>query len=161
MPPAAPGEEGEVPPTATERLLGYHPETGEPVTVRLGPYGLYVQQGEVDEQAVAAAAAAKKAAKKKAAAAAKKAKSKSAKGKKGKGASESEEEGLAVVEDAEVREVEAALEEQEVEVKKPRRASIPKAKVSGGHNPQRVPYGTYACVQVRTRACVLASLLAS
>ena len=28
------------------RELGHHPETGEPVTVRRGPYGLYVQQGE-------------------------------------------------------------------------------------------------------------------
>lgn len=133
---AAPGEdggEGSVPPNATERLLGYHPETGEPVTVRLGPYGLYVQQGEVDEQAVAAAAAAKKAAKKKAAAAAKKAKKSSAKGKKGTGANGSEEEeGRALVEGAGVGEVEAALEEQEVEVKKPKRASIPKAKVRRG-----------------------------
>ena len=29
-----------------ERLLGHHPETGEPVTLRQGPYGLYVQLGE-------------------------------------------------------------------------------------------------------------------
>jgi DNA topoisomerase-1 len=28
------------------RLLGQHPETGEDVSVRRGPYGLYVQQGE-------------------------------------------------------------------------------------------------------------------
>ncbi len=28
------------------RELGHHPETGEGVTVRRGPYGLYVQQGE-------------------------------------------------------------------------------------------------------------------
>jgi DNA topoisomerase-1 len=28
------------------RELGAHPETGEPITVRRGPYGLYVQQGE-------------------------------------------------------------------------------------------------------------------
>ena len=28
------------------RELGKHPETGEPVTVRRGPYGIYVQQGE-------------------------------------------------------------------------------------------------------------------
>jgi DNA topoisomerase-1 len=28
------------------RVLGHHPETGEEVTVRRGPYGLYVQQGE-------------------------------------------------------------------------------------------------------------------
>ncbi len=30
------------------RELGNHPETGEPVRVRRGPYGLYVQQGEPD-----------------------------------------------------------------------------------------------------------------
>lgn len=30
------------------RLLGQHPETGEDITVRRGPYGLYVQQGEPD-----------------------------------------------------------------------------------------------------------------
>ena len=28
------------------RVLGTHPETGEEITVRRGPYGLYVQQGE-------------------------------------------------------------------------------------------------------------------
>ncbi len=28
------------------RALGHHPETGEDITVRRGPYGLYVQQGE-------------------------------------------------------------------------------------------------------------------
>ncbi len=31
------------------RVLGHHPETGEEVTVRRGPYGLYVQQGEASE----------------------------------------------------------------------------------------------------------------
>ncbi len=31
------------------RSLGHHPETGEDVTVRRGPYGLYVQQGENSE----------------------------------------------------------------------------------------------------------------
>jgi DNA topoisomerase I len=31
------------------RVLGQHPETGEDVTVRRGPYGLYVQQGENGE----------------------------------------------------------------------------------------------------------------
>jgi DNA topoisomerase-1 len=31
------------------RTLGEHPETGEPITVRRGPYGLYVQQGENGE----------------------------------------------------------------------------------------------------------------
>jgi topoisomerase IA-like protein len=30
----------------TERLLGHHPQTGEPVYARIGPYGLYVQQGD-------------------------------------------------------------------------------------------------------------------
>jgi DNA topoisomerase-1 len=30
------------------RTLGHHPATGEDVTVRRGPYGLYVQQGEPD-----------------------------------------------------------------------------------------------------------------
>ncbi|MDE1883973.1 MAG: type I DNA topoisomerase [Rhodospirillales bacterium] len=30
------------------RLLGQHPETGDDVTLRRGPYGLYVQQGEPD-----------------------------------------------------------------------------------------------------------------
>ena len=30
------------------RELGHHPETGEAVTVRRGPYGLYVQQGEAN-----------------------------------------------------------------------------------------------------------------
>jgi DNA topoisomerase I len=31
------------------RVLGNHPDTGEEITVRRGPYGLYVQQGEVTE----------------------------------------------------------------------------------------------------------------
>jgi DNA topoisomerase-1 len=31
------------------RELGVHPATGEPITVRRGPYGLYVQQGEATE----------------------------------------------------------------------------------------------------------------
>ncbi len=30
------------------RVLGHHPETGEEITVRRGPYGLYVQQGEAE-----------------------------------------------------------------------------------------------------------------
>ena len=30
------------------RELGHHPDTGEAVTVRRGPYGLYVQQGDAD-----------------------------------------------------------------------------------------------------------------
>ncbi len=32
------------------RVLGQHPETGEDITVRRGPYGLYVQQGEAQEK---------------------------------------------------------------------------------------------------------------
>jgi DNA topoisomerase-1 len=31
------------------RALGVHPDTGEEITVRRGPYGLYVQQGEATE----------------------------------------------------------------------------------------------------------------
>jgi DNA topoisomerase-1 len=31
------------------RVLGQHPDTGEEITVRRGPYGLYVQQGEASE----------------------------------------------------------------------------------------------------------------
>ena len=31
------------------RVLGHHPETGEEITVRRGPYGLYVQQGEASD----------------------------------------------------------------------------------------------------------------
>ncbi|WP_428484999.1 type I DNA topoisomerase [Rhodopila sp.] len=31
------------------RTLGHNPETGEEITVRRGPYGLYVQQGETSE----------------------------------------------------------------------------------------------------------------
>ena len=33
------------------RSLGHHPDTGEDVTVRRGPYGLYVQQGEQEKDA--------------------------------------------------------------------------------------------------------------
>jgi DNA topoisomerase-1 len=32
------------------RVLGHHPDTGEEITVRRGPYGLYVQQGEQIER---------------------------------------------------------------------------------------------------------------
>ncbi|WP_234730649.1 type I DNA topoisomerase [Acidocella facilis] len=32
------------------RLLGQHPDTGEDITLRRGPYGLYVQQGEPDPE---------------------------------------------------------------------------------------------------------------
>ena len=36
------------------RVLGDDPETGEPITVRRGPYGLYVQRGEASEDKKAA-----------------------------------------------------------------------------------------------------------
>ena len=32
------------------RSLGHHPDTGEAITVRRGPYGLYVQQGEANPE---------------------------------------------------------------------------------------------------------------
>ena len=32
------------------RVLGQHPETGDDITLRRGPYGLYVQQGEPDPE---------------------------------------------------------------------------------------------------------------
>jgi len=43
------GESGE---TLKEgmRVLGQHPDTGEEITVRRGPYGLYVQQGEANAE---------------------------------------------------------------------------------------------------------------
>jgi DNA topoisomerase I len=40
------GEEGEETLKEGMRVLGRSPETGEEITVRRGPYGLYVQQGE-------------------------------------------------------------------------------------------------------------------
>jgi DNA topoisomerase-1 len=40
------GEEGEETLKEGMRALGRHPDTGEEITVRRGPYGLYVQQGE-------------------------------------------------------------------------------------------------------------------
>jgi DNA topoisomerase I len=43
------GEEGGETLKEGMRELGVHPDTGEPVTVRRGPYGLYVQQGEASE----------------------------------------------------------------------------------------------------------------
>jgi DNA topoisomerase I len=44
------------------RVLGHHPDTGEDVTVRRGPYGLYVQQGEaIPEDKTAGQAKGKKA----------------------------------------------------------------------------------------------------
>ncbi|MDT7950505.1 MAG: type I DNA topoisomerase [Acetobacteraceae bacterium] len=33
-----------------KRDLGSHPENGEPITIRRGPYGLYVQQGDPDPE---------------------------------------------------------------------------------------------------------------
>ena len=42
------GEDGSETLREGKRDLGHHPETGEPVTVRRGPYGLYVQQGEAN-----------------------------------------------------------------------------------------------------------------
>ena len=43
------GEEGGETLKEGMRSLGLHPDTGDEVTVRRGPYGLYVQQGEVTE----------------------------------------------------------------------------------------------------------------
>ena len=43
------GEEGGETLKEGMRSLGHHPETGEEITVRRGPYGLYVQQGETTE----------------------------------------------------------------------------------------------------------------
>jgi DNA topoisomerase-1 len=43
------GEEGGETLKDGMRVLGQHPDTGEDVTVRRGPYGLYVQQGEQTE----------------------------------------------------------------------------------------------------------------
>jgi DNA topoisomerase-1 len=41
-----PGEEGADTLKDGMRVLGHHPDTGEEITVRRGPYGLYVQQGD-------------------------------------------------------------------------------------------------------------------
>ncbi|WP_114377885.1 type I DNA topoisomerase [Elioraea thermophila] len=43
-----------------ERLLGHHPETGEPVHLKKGPYGFYVQLGENTEAPAAEEAGAKR-----------------------------------------------------------------------------------------------------
>jgi DNA topoisomerase-1 len=43
------GEEGGETLKEGMRSLGQHPDTGEEITVRRGPYGLYVQQGEASE----------------------------------------------------------------------------------------------------------------
>lgn len=47
----APGEEGGVEDSALPRLLGDDPETGLPVSIRKGPYGIYAQLGPKDEAA--------------------------------------------------------------------------------------------------------------
>ncbi len=44
------GEDGSETLREGKRDLGHHPGTGEPITVRRGPYGLYVQQGEADPE---------------------------------------------------------------------------------------------------------------
>ncbi|WP_428535938.1 type I DNA topoisomerase [Rhodopila sp.] len=43
------GEEGGETLKEGMRSLGHHPDSGEEITVRRGPYGLYVQQGETSE----------------------------------------------------------------------------------------------------------------
>ena len=43
------GEEGGETLKEGMRELGQHPDNGEPVTVRRGPYGIYVQQGEQEQ----------------------------------------------------------------------------------------------------------------
>lgn len=43
-----------------ERLLGHHPETGEPVHLKKGPYGFYVQLGESKEAPAAEEAGARR-----------------------------------------------------------------------------------------------------
>ena len=45
----APGEEGSAEEQAFPRLLGDDPETGLPVSIRKGPYGIYAQLGPKDE----------------------------------------------------------------------------------------------------------------
>ena len=50
-----------------ERLLGHHPETGEPVLLKKGPYGFYVQLGESKEALVEESGAKRKRGKGKAA----------------------------------------------------------------------------------------------
>lgn len=45
----APGEEGNGEEAAFPRLLGDDPETGLPVSIRKGPYGIYAQLGPKDE----------------------------------------------------------------------------------------------------------------
>jgi DNA topoisomerase-1 len=47
----APGEDGGAEDSALPRLLGDDPETGLPVSIRKGPYGIYAQLGPKDEAA--------------------------------------------------------------------------------------------------------------
>ncbi|MGH7081310.1 MAG: topoisomerase C-terminal repeat-containing protein, partial [Acetobacteraceae bacterium] len=49
---AIPGENGDAEEGLTNgiRVLGNDPESGEPITLRRGPYGLYVQQGDQAEK---------------------------------------------------------------------------------------------------------------
>ncbi|KAG2501067.1 hypothetical protein HYH03_000886 [Edaphochlamys debaryana] len=97
---------------ATERLLGHHPDTGEPIYVRLGPYGLYVQQGDTPP--------------KKPKAKAKKPKAKAGKAKKGSKAAVEAAEAAALASAAD------AAAAEEAAPAKPRRASVPKER---GANP--------------------------
>jgi DNA topoisomerase-1 len=46
-----PGEEGSAEESALPRLLGDDPQTGLPVSIRKGPYGIYAQLGPKDEAA--------------------------------------------------------------------------------------------------------------
>ncbi|GLC63308.1 hypothetical protein PLESTF_000022500 [Pleodorina starrii] len=102
---------------ATERLLGRHPQTGEPVWVRLGPYGLYVQLGDTAPKAPKDK---KTKPKKKAAAVAAGAGKRGRKAKQGVAEAEGEGEGEAGNEEEEEKAVAQAA--------KPKRAAIPKAK---------------------------------
>jgi DNA topoisomerase-1 len=52
-----PGDEGADTLKDGMRVLGHHPDTGEEITVRRGPYGLYVQQGDTPPAADKKAAA--------------------------------------------------------------------------------------------------------
>lgn len=131
-----------VPFNATERLLGSHPDTGQPVYVRLGPYGLYVQAGD----------APKKEPKKKKTVGGKAAKPKGAAAKGGA----KRKKAAAVEEDAAVPEAElevageaAVTSTSDVEAlagPPVKRAAIPKAKVSALRQlPAGFVYGLARC----------------
>ena len=47
---AVPNGEADEVDLSTPKLLGQDPETGEPVTLRKGPFGVYIQRGEADEE---------------------------------------------------------------------------------------------------------------